>query len=46
MGTKKKRSIIPARKIGNDFVKKVTFEVVLEVWVGFLGGAGGEGETM
>jgi len=32
MGTKKKRSIIPARKIGNDFVKKVTFEVGLEGW--------------
>lgn len=39
MGVQKEMSVIPAGEIGHDFVQKVLFRMVLEVWVGFLGGA-------
>lgn len=38
-GAQEEISIIPARGFRDDFVKKGMFRVVLEVWVGFLGGA-------
>lgn len=39
MGAQKEMSLTPARELEDDFVKKVMFGVVQEVWAGFLGGA-------
>lgn len=44
MGAQKEIRLIPAIKIGDDFVKKVMFGVVPEVWVGFMGGARRKGK--